>query len=198
MGPNQLTSPFFLITAFLMAVLFVASTDLMAAEEGKIYRSRDANGNVIFSDKAKASADKIEVAEPMTYQAPKITQKLSPPIGQDIDSFSYLSITITSPKIDEAIRSNNGALTVSFTVKPPLQSGHSVQLILDGKLEQSTQDSTRFELDNVDRGTHSILLNIVDEKTRTVIKSSSIINTTILRYSILINPRVSAKQSRGD
>jgi hypothetical protein len=198
MGPNQLTSPFFLITAFLMAVLFVASTDLMAAEEGKIYRSRDANGNVIFSDKAKASADEIEVAEPMTYQAPKITQKLSPPIGQDIDSFSYLSITITSPKIDEAIRSNNGALTVSFTVKPPLQSGHSVQLILDGNLEQSTQDSTRFELDNVDRGTHSILLNIVDEKTRTVIKSSSIINTTILRYSILINPRVSAKQSRGD
>ncbi|MFT5211938.1 MAG: hypothetical protein ACI9CE_003679 [Flavobacterium sp.] len=107
-------------------------------------------------------------------------------------------MTITSPKIDEAIRSNNGALTVSFTVKPPLQSGHSVQLILDGNLEQSTQDSTRFELDNVDRGTHSILLNIVDEKTRTVIKSSSIINTTILRYSILINPRVSAKQSRGD
>ena len=175
----------------------MASTDLIAAED-KIYRSRDANGNVIFSDKAKETADEIDIPELIIYKAPKITHKLSPPKEQDADKFSYHAITIISPRVDEAIRSNNGALTVSFTVKPPLQSGHSVQLILDGNLEQSTQTTTSFELDNVDRGTHSIQLNIIDNQTRTVLKSSTSINTTVLRYSILINPRTRAKESQGD
>ena len=197
MVPNQLCSPLFLNAVFLMTVLLTASTDLIAADS-KIYRSRDANGNVIFSDKAKETADEIDVPELMIYKAPKITHKLSPPKEQDADKFSYQAIIIIIPKAGEAIRSNTGALTVSFTIKPPLQEGHSVQLILDGILEQSTQTASSFELDNVDRGTHNIQLNIIDDQTLTVLKSSASRSTTVLRYSILINPRTSPKESQGD
>ena len=187
----------FYSSLLLLLVLTNTSSELSAAE-GKIYRSRDADGNIIFSDKAADTADEIDVAEPLTYEAPRITQKLSPPIAKDPEAFFYSSISIINPATEEAIRSNNGQLSVSFSIKPSLLTGHSVQLILDGKLEQTTQSATSFELENVDRGTHTIQLNIVDDQSGVILKSSESRNTTILRYSILINPRIKAIESRGD
>ncbi|MFT7685427.1 MAG: hypothetical protein ACI9FB_000770 [Candidatus Azotimanducaceae bacterium] len=187
-----------LCSTLLLTVVMLNITAELSAAEGKIYRSRDADGNIIFSDKAKETAIEIDIAEPSTYKAPKITQRLSPPVEKGPEPFSYQSIDITSPATDEAIRSNNGTLIVSFLIKPLLSAGHSVQLMLDGKLQQTTQSGTSFTLSNVDRGTHSIQLNIVDDKSGLVLKSSTTRNTTILRYTILLNPRIKANESRGD
>jgi len=159
------------------------------AAESKIYRTQDADGNIIFSDHAIDDADEIKVSEPITYKPGKITQKLSPLKPQDPKPLRYSKVVIISPGTDEAIRSNNGFLRVEFNISPPLQANHSVELLINGRVIQTTKTASSFEIENVDRGTHSIQINIIDDANGETITSSEARNTTILRYSILLNPR---------
>ena len=183
---------FFFLT--LLSLSLATVSPRLLAEEGKIYKTRDANGNIIFSDTAIENADEVDVAEPMTYQPTKITNRLSPTQEKAPSVLSYQSIKITDPINEDAIRSNNGFLSVSFTVKPPLQAIHTVQLVMDGKVMKTTKTESSFDLENVDRGTHSLQINVIDDDSGKILKSSDVLNTTILRYSILLNPR----NNRGD
>ena len=78
----------------------------------------------------------------------------------------YTQALIVSPANDSAVRSNAGRLTVRARVDPPLREGHRLQLLLDGvPLGVEGQTST-FELDNIDRGTHSLQLQVIDDAGR--------------------------------
>ena len=62
------------------------------------------------------------------------------------------------------MRSNAGSLAVRVRVDPELQEGHRLQLLLDGVAQGSASRKPEFRLENIDRGTHSLQLQIVGEE----------------------------------
>ena len=84
--------------------------------------------------------------------------------------FRYLALEIVSPADDEPIRENAGNITVITNLNPRLQRGHVARLLMDGDVVQEGPQAS-FSLANVDRGTHTISVEIVNESGEVLIRS---------------------------
>ncbi|MFM2588502.1 DUF4124 domain-containing protein [Vibrio sp. TBV020] len=74
-----------------------------------------------------------------------------------------LSVTITSPENNQAIRSNNGFLSVKATLNRKLKVGEQLQLTLDGKNYGALTTTPNWQLKNIDRGSHSLTIQVVKD-----------------------------------
>ncbi len=97
---------------------------------------------------------------------------------------TYTQALIVSPVNDSAVRSNAGMLTVRTRVDPPLREGHRLRLLLDGFLQGVEGKASSFELENIDRGTHSLQLQVTDDAGR-VLFTGTPSTFHLLRYSRL-------------
>ena len=70
---------------------------------------------------------------------------------------SEQTITIVAPQPETTIHDNNGNLTVTVAVSPPphLEAGERLTLLLDGTAVAGGARQ-RFELENIDRGSHTL------------------------------------------
>lgn len=121
-----------------------------------VYRTVDADGSVIYSDRPMPGAEPIELPEwpPVPAATPwRPIRKLSP--EESIPFPSYESVAIASPAPDSAAWYPTGQVTVSVTTQPPLQEGHTLVLYLNGRRVAENQTTT-FQLHNVHRGTHRL------------------------------------------
>lgn len=144
-----------------------------------VYTYTDAEGNRVFTDKpprgAKAKPVEVPPSNTMPSPAAPRTIKLSPsnpdfpkPItpvapAQPTQIMSYQMLRILVPEPDATIRSNSGEVIVSATSDPALMPGHFYRLILDGQPTGAPGRSPVFPLQNLDRGTHQIAVEIVTE-----------------------------------
>jgi len=147
-----------------------------------IYRWVDAQGNVEFSDQPREGAKKIEVRDPATISMPKMS-KLPPPktTKTKAQTALYDTLKITFPQNNTAFHSGNGEVTVMMEVNPPLYPNHSLRINLDGAIAGTTKDSY-LRLNNVDRGTHALKLDIIDNSS--VVKDGPTVTFTIHRPSV--------------
>jgi len=149
-----------------------------------VYMEKDSEGNVIFTDKPSSpEAKPVELSPPSTYQPPALpAPPPRKPAAEPAAEAVYESVEIISPADDEPVRANDGRLSVSVEVSPPLKPGHRLELHMDGKKIAETRGD-HFDLENIDRGTHSLQVQVVDEKGKTLI-SSKAITFHLLRYAI--------------
>ncbi|MDE0364030.1 MAG: hypothetical protein OXP09_00490 [Gammaproteobacteria bacterium] len=75
---------------------------------------------------------------------------------------SYTRAEILSPADNAAVRSNAGTLTVLVRIDPQIQDGHRIQLLLDGVPSATAGRQHEFHLENIDRGTRTLQLQIID------------------------------------
>lgn len=168
----------------------------LSPAHAEIYKWKDSNGNVHFADKKplNANSEKVEVrggsvssATSETSEAPAETQKSTkkpapPPTKQGTANSNnqkkavrYSKLEITSPENDQPLRANNGEVKLLCNIQPRLQSSHShkIRFYIDGQpLEQlSTACSVVFR--DVERGTHSTYVEIIDDKKKTLIRSET-------------------------
>lgn len=155
---------------FAIMLLFLSTLSVAA-----IYVETGKNGETIYSDTPSGNAKSIVVPsdKPVsTLKIPAVTK----PVVQSASSAeakpSYTTFVIASPKDQETIQ-NQPSFPVELTVAPTLQTGDKIQLFLDGKLSQ-TAASTRFELAQVERGTHQIYATIVDSSGSTIKQTNTI------------------------
>jgi len=87
-------------------------------------------------------------------------------------SNSYSKLTFLAPKQDQGIRANNGDVSAMVSIKPPLKKGHQFVFSLDGKTISKGKSRTQ-NFSNLDRGSHTIGVKVVDNNGKTV-KSSSV------------------------
>lgn len=159
---------------------------MASAATADVYRSVDESGNIIYSDKPSPDAEKIRVDSIQTIDAPDIEPfKYTPP--KQGPAPIYTRLEIVSPENGIAIRSNEGAISISAVVEPGLNisAGHQLVLIMDGN-EVST-GGPQFDLTNVDRGTHSAIVTIKDKQGKTVMQSSPV-SFTVLRVAVTPPP----------
>ena len=144
-----------------------------------IYQSRDKDGNVVFSDEPGNGAEKVDLPPLPTYTAPKITPKASADkeTGEGKKATLYNSLEIVSPKADQTIRENAGNVAVQARLSPVLKrsSRHKVQFFLDGQPVGNASASLQATFVNVDRGTHSVDVAVVDSSGKEFIRSGPVV-----------------------
>jgi len=185
---NRSNGRFAALLAALLAGSFLAAllAGSAAAGEGKIYRTVDAQGNVIFTDipprEDDQNAEQIVIENSNSFDVeeaiPADDQWIVEPeeaaeggAADDDAPFRYDTLEIVSPADDAPVRDNAGNVTIVSNISPRLQSGHTLRLMMDGAVVQEGPQGT-FDLANVDRGTHMITLDIVDSAGNVLIRSN--------------------------
>ncbi len=151
--------------------LSVAQDD-SSPSKGGVYKQVDPEGNVTYTDKPpSADAKAIKVPKGTEYQPPKLPEFTPSAPKQTSHNFQYDRFELTSPKNDEAIWDNTGTITASVSFEPFLQSGHSIEFLLDG-VSVAKGSATSHQFVNLDRGTHQITARIVNDKDEEVESAS--------------------------
>lgn len=183
-----------------LSLLFILGWSAVAADAGttgstpdnasnKVYKTTDDHGRPVFTDRASEGAQEVEVDKPMTFPAREFAEdyRQFTPLSDDDEAPSgppYGTMAITSPTNDEAIRNNAGNMEVTFRLSPGLKQGHELRLLMDGAVVQNVASSEPIALTNVDRGTHTLQLEVVNRQSGKSLQTSDTVTFTILRHSI--------------
>ena len=152
----------------ILAVILVAT-----GVHAELFKWKDADGNIIFSDQPPPGVDKSE-SEVKPESLPQIITVPAPDLSKSTTSssrkpesnkISYKTLAITAPLHDSEVRENSGKVQINVHVEPEnfAERGHQLVIYLDGE-EISRGDSTSVILDNVDRGTHNIKASIINDR----------------------------------
>ncbi|WP_047045901.1 DUF4124 domain-containing protein [Vibrio mexicanus] len=125
---------------------------------------------------ANAPAPKFDKPQPKAE--PKTAEsKLPEPQKGDLP----LTIDITSPRDDEALRSNAGFINITAKLNRDLQVGERLQLIMNNQRFDAPKNEPNWQLKNVDRGTHTF--SIQSFRDGKLIASSNTITVHLQRAS---------------
>lgn len=170
-----------------LALTLALSTGTTVADE--IYRHVDDNGNVTYSDEPMTDDSKAMELDPLPeVSLPDASQREERSRRDETASDSgnaepqgYQAIEITQPEHDSAFWRGGGRVVVRFQSQPSLRAGHRYALEVDGERIQKSRRNT-FSLKNVNRGTHELVVHVVDGNGETV-SSSDVTRFTLHRPS---------------
>jgi hypothetical protein len=165
---------------------------MAGSADARIYKTVDENGNIVFTDippREEEPAEQIVIEQPNSFDIEEAigpreewiveAEDLAP---EEPAPFAYTSLTIASPEHDQAVRENAGNISIVAVPSPALRPGDTVRLLIDGQpILEGNQ--TRFDLENVDRGTHVVATEIVDDSGNVLIRSDDI-TFHMLRFRI--------------
>ena len=155
------------------------------AGNAKIYKTVDAQGNVSYTDVAPTQREQeaeLAIEELNTFTSPAPAPEPLPTVvltdpdddeALDPAPERYRSISIASPSDDEAIRANNGNISIAASLTPDLHTSHNLRFYVDGN-PAATGKGLSLALTNVDRGTHSAKVAVVDDDGNVIAESSSV------------------------
>ncbi len=158
------------MTRFLLLALLFLGQPVLA----EVYTYIDEEGNRVFTDRPKpGNAKRIELTpsnamdKPAPIQPPPLYAE---PIPRE-EGYQVLRILVPEP--DATIRDGEGNLIVSAMSEPGLRANHSYRLLLDGQPVAEPGRSPVFPLHNLDRGTHQLAVEIIDQQGRMVERTPS-------------------------
>ncbi|NVJ66402.1 MAG: DUF4124 domain-containing protein [Gammaproteobacteria bacterium] len=184
-------SAFYLIVSVILLLLGLS----LVAEEKVLYKKVDKNGRVIFTDKPVPGSKKMVInTNKNVMSIPKGKTKSSTAVEEDADkdkeAQAYEVLAIEQPSHDEAVRANDGNLYVIVALTPHLAREHCVRLLMDGATIGADQKVPYFSLTNIDRGTHQLTAQIINDETGEILQSSDTRTFHLLKTSILQNNRI--------
>jgi hypothetical protein len=141
----------------------------------EVFTYLDAQGNRVFTDQpGTRNAKRVPLATSNRMSAnPSGAAPMTAAKNQAKPLFHYDMLRVLVPDPDATIRSTAGELIVSVTSEPGLQQGHRYRLLLDGHPTAEPGPSPVFALSNIDRGSHNLSVEILDEQGRTVERTAN-------------------------
>jgi hypothetical protein len=164
---------------FLLFLIFACAT-----ASAQVYRRVGPDGKVYFSDRPGPDAEKVEVAPAQAVRIPPARESTDAAAQQEEASEAYASFAVVSPASGEAVRANDGNVTIQLSLQPQLKPGHTIALKIDGEDGQdiSTGEDLAIELTNMSRGQHSVEVTVVDDKGNALIQAGPV-NFNVLRVA---------------
>jgi hypothetical protein len=149
----------------------------LAAEAQSIYKTTDADGNVVFTDNPERGGEEVELA-PLTVvpsrgevregdAAPRVEGGGATAGGGEDGPgqpfMPYDNFRIDAPGQEETLQTGEaGDLEVRLGIEPELRDDHRVRLLVDGEVSQSAMHTEAFMLTNLDRGEHVLQAELLD------------------------------------
>ncbi|MEZ5541177.1 MAG: DUF4124 domain-containing protein [Pseudomonadota bacterium] len=159
---------------------------LAVSAQAEVYKSVNAEGQVIYSDVPSTGAERVQMPALPTYTpAPVPAAPGMSPAAPPAAAAVYSALRMTQPEHDETIRSNAGIVNISVSLEPALQieAGHRVQFYLDGKPQGKPVARLSTSFRNVDRGSHAISAAVLDDSGAELVTSTPV-TVHLLRASI--------------
>lgn len=171
----------------------------------QVFSWTDENGNRVFSDQAHPDAESIDLGPVNTIEPPPPSamewqndrDRSSSP-GQQKQT-GYKRLAITSPTNDEAVRANDGILSLTVETDPPLSGNHLLRAEVDGSpagepMPGNGNATHQLQLNGLDRGSHAITAVVVNARGE-VIQRSKPLQIHIQRTSLNQPGRANANQA---
>ncbi len=169
---------------------FAAAIALLLALSGlptqaQIYKTTDAEGNVVYTDQPPAgvASESVELAPTNTAVPPPAMPTAAPPAAAE-PAAAAPAVAIVSPANETTIPKGGGIFDVVAAATPALGGGRRLQLLLDGEPWGEPQAGGSWQLQNVIRGAHDLQVNLLDVS-GAVIATSASVRVYVLRPSIL-------------
>ena len=178
----------FYILCFLLSLLILCS----GVSAQVVYKTVKADGSVIYSDVSSDGAELVKFSSlntvvvsalnNATSQTSSQINRLNTPVTKRRPEVQY-AVSIRSPAAEQTLRDNSGAVTIRAEVLPK-KSG-KFQLVIDNQIVK-TQSKSQFQLENINRGAHSIQVNFLDNSGK-ILASSKQQTFYLQKASALIN-----------
>lgn len=150
------------------------------------------DGQVYFSDRPGPDAEQVKVTPAQAVTLPAVPEA-TPAAEQEGDaaanqeaevSTAYTLFTIISPVRDQAIRANDGNVTVHLMLQPGLRTGHTIALLIDGEDGSNTSiaEDMSVVLGNLSRGLHTIEAMVIGAGGNELIRTESV-SFHVLRFA---------------
>jgi len=162
----------------------------------KLYKCKDKDGNTAYTDEPCADGKQLKLPPLQTYSP----RRISPTTTSRSDSSSkdkkkvdgYESLEISNPANDSVIRDNTGTVDISYKLTPALKTAksHKFAIVIDGQQLKTKGTTSRIKLSDMDRGTHTIQINVVDDKDKVIISSKP--STFHMKRESILHPKPQA------
>ncbi|QJD60060.1 DUF4124 domain-containing protein [Pseudomonas sp. gcc21] len=189
-----------ILASMVLLVLYAGSLS------AQVFSWTDENGNRVFSDQPHPDADSIDLGPVNTIEPPPAStmewqendRDPSRSSGQQ-SQIAYQRLAITSPGNDQAVRANDGTLSLTVETDPPLSGNHLLRAEVDGSLASEPVPGNgnathQLQLNELDRGSHAITAVVVNVRGE-VIQRSKPLQIHIQRTSLNQPGRASANQA---
>lgn len=143
---------------FLFCIFSIASVSA-----DTVYKKTNPDGSVTFTDQQSSDSEEVNVREPTSF-APLSVPGLNLPTKKLKANFGYV-ITIFKPEEDSTVTGQQDVV-VAIGLTPNLNVTHKIRFQLGSQTIDSK--STQVTFINVDRGTHTISVSIIDKNGNTV------------------------------
>ena len=161
-----------MIRTILLSCTLLAATVAQAEETSNVYRWVDDSGVVNFSNVDSDKGEKIEILE--TMKIPSI--KWSMAADEDsiiLEKKMNPKLSISSPIDQSAFYSTQGNVNIKIDNDQPIPEDMNLIVRLDDRIV-GAKNATNIELSNVNRGTHTVSVELVNKDGESVSKSSSV------------------------
>ncbi|WP_318466190.1 DUF4124 domain-containing protein [Photobacterium leiognathi] len=162
-----------------------------SAQASTIYSWTDENGVVHFTDQPQtpdATAYPLSVTEVsgnIEQTADTIAAQTTDVAVVEEPAKTITTVSLVSPMHEQTIRNNEGIINIHAVTNSKLNNQTQAQLVLDGVVKGDPQTELTWTLDNVDRGSHQLQIQLV--KGGKVIASSDSITVYLHRATVKAN-----------
>ena len=137
----------------------------VAADAAVIYKWKDADGVVHYSDQPVEGAEKIVTGGTSTYSGAASVKGLQGPnrqAQQKPPPTAAVQISITSPQSEQSFFGDE-PIPVSLATSPALTANQTVAWMLNGAaLQDQPPTAVQFTLQSLTRGTYSLTATVTD------------------------------------
>ena len=150
----------------LLSALAAIAMLAMAVDAAVIYKWKDADGVVHYSDQPVEGAEKIVTGGTSTYSGTASVKGLPGPNRQTqqktAPSSAAVQVSITSPQSEQSFFGDE-PIPVSLALSPALTDTQTVAWMLNGAaLKDQPPTAVQFTLQSLTRGTYSLTATVTD------------------------------------
>jgi hypothetical protein len=160
-----------------------------------IYKTIDANGQVIYTDRPPTpdakpiSLRELSVVDAPTYSRPR--RESTEPAQDDQMSmnelrFMYRNFKLVSPAPEQNFWGTGQVATIAWDAGAPLQQGMSVVYFVNGEAVSDPTTASTFNTEPMDRGEHTARVDLLGPKEQ-VIASAGPVTFHVKQNSRLFN-----------
>jgi len=175
----------------IMKYLLILLLLIASASQATIYRTVDKNGNIIYSDVESDNSKPVTVDVAPGYTPPTIVLPIEEDAKKEeaIIAVPNYTLSITSPVQNQTFQ-NPESVPVVATILPKLNKERADKLVfkLDGKPVGSPQTPSNTVLTELERGSHILVVSVVDKKGKVLKRSKSIL-FHVQRHSVINNKK---------
>ena len=167
--------PLLLLTVPILAV--AQTTDRPDSGSNGIYRTLDADGNVVFTDNPpdKKRAEEVKVGPTNTMDSPPVERRAAsrgdaPPEPPEPPDTGYEAVSITAPDAGANLRlPQDNPIQVQVSLSPSLKSGHRLVILDNGTPLEGTA------MDFPNPGEHTLVAQVRDGDGTVLIESEPVL-----------------------